>query len=97
MTPEMMQLIYLAAAAAVGWFLRHRGLGAPATPATPSPMTLPANWQPNFQLQGPHPLLDALSTYMLNQLTQAIKQAPVAPALPTPTPAPVAQSVGAGS
>ena len=79
MSPEVMQLLYLAGAAAVGWFLRHRGLGASdPTPAVP---TLPPNWQPNFKLAGPHPVLDVMSNWILDQLAQALKNAPP-PALP---------------
>jgi hypothetical protein len=74
-----MQLIYLAAAAAIGWFLRHRLGPLPGTPPgpnqqpNPSPVVLPT--QPIPQ----HPLVDSLTKFVLEKLNEAIKNAPVPP------------------
>jgi hypothetical protein len=78
-SPEVVQLIYLAAAAAIGWLLRHR-LGPLAGPATgPGQQPSPAPVLPAPSPGAQHPLLDNLTKFVLEKLNEAIKSAPVAP------------------
>jgi hypothetical protein len=42
MSPEIMQLLFYAGFTVLGWWLRHRGLAAPANPVTP-PVITPAS------------------------------------------------------
>jgi hypothetical protein len=79
MSPEVMQLIYLAAAAAIGWFLRHR-LG-PLPGASPGSSQQPNPW-PAVLATPPgsqHPLVDSLTKFLLEKLNEAIQNAPVTP------------------
>jgi hypothetical protein len=73
MSPEVMQLIYLAAAAAIGWFVRHRLGPLPGSSQQPSPIIFPT--VPGSQ----HPLVDSLTKFLLEKLNEAIRNAPVAP------------------
>lgn len=42
MTPELIQLAFYAGFTVLGWWLRHKGLAAPAVPVAPPAIT-PAN------------------------------------------------------
>jgi hypothetical protein len=78
-SPEVVQLIYLAAAAAIGWLLRHRlgPLSGSATGPGQQPNPLPR--LPVSSPDAQHPLLDNLTKFVLEKISEAIKNAPVAP------------------
>jgi hypothetical protein len=43
MTPELVQLAFYAGFTLLGWFLRHKGIAAPAAPPVAPPVITPAS------------------------------------------------------
>jgi hypothetical protein len=60
MSIDMIQLLYYAGFAVLGWWLRHRGIALPSAPALPAPGPQPAP-APNNQ-PDPRALVDLLKS-----------------------------------
>ncbi len=75
MSAELLQFVYIAVAAGVGWLARHKGIGGGATPpavvppvAVPAPLTLPSVPTPTSQ----HPLVASVFQALEQQILAAM-------------------------
>lgn len=73
MTVDMIQLLYYAGFALLGWYLRHRGIALPSAPTPPSPATLTPSNTPNQQV-----LIDLLKSLLDRLAVPATPAAPIA-------------------